>query len=246
MKDKKRFASTMLSLSLALKMFGRDLDEELQLVYWRALEDLSDDEFERAAAILILRETEFPQPALFLEVARPKADGAAEAFRLMCKAWFAGKEYDPESGSSWSAIKIRAALGEGAYEAFHACGGSEGFRLMDDDYHGPGIRRAFADSYQRVTRADPRKALPQPGDQLPALTSGEIIATAEAPGDADWRSQLWQIQKAQSAGAQTLLMRPQPLPCSAEEQAVLDRIGEKLAAKRAALVASESGAEASR
>lgn len=181
MKNKKRFASTMLSLAAVLKMYGKELTEPIQAVYWKALADLTDDEFEQAAAVLIRRETEFPPPALFLDVARPKADPAGEAHRVMLQAWNAGKQTIPGEGCWWSADAIRAEVGEAAYEAFHACGGSSAFRDIDNEFHGPRIRREFMECYERVVLTDPAKALPS-GPERPALTTGEAKRTALRQG----------------------------------------------------------------
>jgi len=159
----------MLALASALKMYGRELDKPMQDVYWHTLQDLTDEEFERAAQVLIRRETDFPPPAMFLQLARPPVDLKAEAHRVMCRAWFAGKTYDPEGGTGWSAEQIRAVLGVGAYEAFHACGGAKAFQQMDDEFHGPGIRRAFMECYVSTVSNDPKKALPQAEDALAVL-----------------------------------------------------------------------------
>ena len=60
----------MLSLSLSLKMYGRELTDPMRDVYWTALADLSDDEFERAAAVLIRREPK--PPVRFSETEHPE------------------------------------------------------------------------------------------------------------------------------------------------------------------------------
>jgi hypothetical protein len=169
----------MLSLASVLKMYGKELTAAMQEVYWTALRDLSDEEFQRAAAVLIRRETEFPPPAMFLEVAHPEMNNKAMAFRAMMQAWWAGRVYDPESGGSWSGEQIRAACGEASYQGYLACGGSSGFQQMDDEYHGPGIRKAFMECYTQQVRANPATSLPQPTDQLPALTTGQILARAQ-------------------------------------------------------------------
>lgn len=162
MKDEARFASVMASMALVLKMFGRELTADFQEVYWVALADLSDEEFQRAAAILIRRETEFPPPAMFLEVGRPQEDVKAVALRVMQQAWWRCKTYDPESGTGWKVAMIQESFGVAARQGFEACGGDFGFRMMDDEYHGPGIRRAFVEAYEQATRNDPRTALPSP------------------------------------------------------------------------------------
>lgn len=53
--------------------------------------------------------------------------------------------------------------------------------------------------------------------------------------EADWRKVLREGEERERAERLKDLKRPAPKPCTPEEQAVLDRIGEKLAAKRAAL-----------
>ena len=175
MKDRKRFGSVMLSLSVSLKMYGRELTDAMRDVYWTALADLSDDEFERAAAVLIRRETEFPPPALFLEVARPQRDLAAEAFQVLNRCLLL-TTYDPEGGTSWSGRQIQAEVSQAAYEAFHACGGAPSFRLYDDPIHGPRVRREFVECYQRMVRSDTQLALPGGSDRpvaaLAAYTAG--------------------------------------------------------------------------
>lgn len=168
MKDRERFAKLMLALSLSLKMYGRELTGPMQEAYWVALSDLSDAEFEQAATVLLRRETEFPPPALFREIAKPKPDIAAEAFRVMEQAMDL-TDYHPERGTYWRGQRIREELSEAAYQAFHACGGSNGFRDAESPYHGPRIRREFCEAYQRVTEADPTTLLPAPkAKALPA------------------------------------------------------------------------------
>jgi hypothetical protein len=175
MRDRKRFASTMLSLSLSLKMYGRELSGPMQEVYWTALADLTDEEFARAAEVLIRRETEFPPPAMFLAVARPQRDLAAEAFQVLNRCLLL-TTYDPEGGTSWSGRQIQAEVSQAAYEAFHACGGAPAFRLYDDPIHGPRVRREFVECYQRVVRSDAQLALPGDSDRpvaaLAAYTAG--------------------------------------------------------------------------
>lgn len=167
--DKKRFSSVMLSLSLALKMYGRELSAELQQVYWNALQDLTDDEFEFAAAVVMRRDTEFPTPSQLLEIAHPPAeDPVTAAARTMDKA-LSLTEYCPRTGTWWSGERIRHALGEAAYQAFHACGGSAAFRQVDDPYHGARVRRDFVECYQRVLRADPLTSLPASRTPMPLL-----------------------------------------------------------------------------
>lgn len=241
MKDRKRFTSTMLALSAALKMYGKECTTEMQGVYWSALKDLTDDEFERAAQVLIRRETEFPPPAMFLEVARPQEDGASAAHQAMLAAWNAGRQVIPGQGSWFSGDLIRSQVGVAAYEAFHACGGSSAFALMDDEFHGPRIRREFAECYQRAVAGDPGKTLPTEPTR-PALTTGAILqAAAEIEaGDSDWRTHMLAAEQAHRAERIKQLRKPEPLPATPEEQAVLDQIGAKLAAKRAALSSEEA------
>lgn len=166
MNDRSRFGKLMLAMSLALKMYGRELNELMTEVYWKALSDLTDAEFESAATILLRQETDFPPPALFLALARPRADLNAEAHRVMCQAMLL-TEYNPEDGETWRASHIREQIGEAAYTAFLACGGAAGFRDADSPYHGARIRREFRDAYQQSVQADPSNALPSPVKSLP-------------------------------------------------------------------------------
>ena len=216
----------MLALAAGLKMYGRELDEVTTETYWRALADLTDDEFEAAAQAILRRETEFPPPAVILAVARPRTDPAAEAHRMLARAWSVGREVIPGNGCWWSGEKIRTELGRAAYEAFHACGGSAAFRDLDDPFHGPRIRREFAEAWQRVVAQEPAAALPAPGaaPQLPPPAEPLVLRVA-AP----------EPQKALPP-----LTRPEPLPCSPEEQAKLDALAAKIREKREAM-ASPAG-----
>lgn len=217
MTDRERFASVMLSLSLALQMYGRELTKAMQDVYWKALAGVSDDELEAAAQIVIRSDKEFPSPARLLELARPPVESAAQAHRVMALAWEAGRQVIPGQGTWWSGVVIREKIGEAAYEAFHACGGSAAFRDMDDPYHGSRIRREFVECWRRVVMREPATAL-RSLEYRPALPAPAQPALAFKPPK------------------QFLpLIRPDRLPCTAEEQAALDRIGEKLEHKRAAI-----------
>lgn len=177
MRDRVRFAKLMLALSLGLKMYGRDFSTEFQEVYWTALGDLSDDEFERAATVLLRREVDFPAPALFLEIARPRLNANADAHRVMCQALLLS-DYDPEGGTTWRASRIKEEISVAAYEAFLACGGAPGFRDYDSPFHGARIRREFCEAYTEALEADPSKMLPAPSTkalpspELEALTAG--------------------------------------------------------------------------
>jgi hypothetical protein len=182
MTDKKRFASVMLSMSLALKMYGRELSTELQQVYWNALQDLTDDQFEFAAAVVMRRDTEFPTPSQLLEIARPPAeDPQATAARMLDKALMLS-EHCPHSGTWWSGERIRHTLGEAAYQAFHACGGSPAFRQVEDPYHGARVRRDFVECYMRVMRADPLTCLPVARTPMPLLAPYTTGIAKPIPG----------------------------------------------------------------
>lgn len=160
MRDHAAFASSMTALALALP--GREITEPMLEVYWRALTSLTDAEFQRAAGEALRRSKFFPVPAELLEWGRPHAvDPVATAARTLARAELL-TEYCPNSGTWWSGERIRKEIGEAAYQAFHACGGSPGFRQIDDPYHGPGVRKAFVECYLRVVRLEPRFALPTP------------------------------------------------------------------------------------
>lgn len=160
MTDRPAFAAAMAGLALALP--GRELSDALLELYWRALADLDDHEFARAAETAIRRCRFFPTPAELLGFARPpRVDSHAAAGRVYLQAQGL-TEYCPNTGTWWSAERIRATLGEAAYQAFHACGGSAGFRLAEDPYHGPRVRREFVECFQRVVAAEPQAALPAP------------------------------------------------------------------------------------
>lgn len=148
----------MLAMSLGLKMFGKELDKPLQRVYWQALADLEDGEFERACAQVLRTDSEFPTPARILAVARPPLSEAA-VLRVMNGAWWDGRTagYD---GVGWEESTIRTLYGEAAALAFRACGGSAGFRAMDDTFRGERIRAAFVEAYRAALARDPLAALP--------------------------------------------------------------------------------------
>lgn len=241
MKDRQRFSSTMLSLAAALKMYGKELTTATQEVYWTALGDLTDEEFQRAAALLIRRETEFPPPVMFLDVIRP-SNPTADASRALARAWELGKQVIPGQGCWWSGDAIREKVGPAAYEAFHACGGSSAFQNLDSEYHGPRIRRDFIEAYQSQVAAGPQRALPAP--TAPLLTTGQILLEAEAVkvGTLDAvRAEFLAQAAAERAAIIASLTKPEPLPVpTAEEQEALDRLGEKIAAKKRELAAQTS------
>lgn len=228
-----RFAELMLAMSLSLKLYGRELSKEMQDAYWAALRDMSDAEFERAAMVLLRRETEFPPPSLFLEVARPV--DSADAHRAMIRAWNAGRQIIPGEGSWWSGEAIRAAEGEAAYQAFHACGGSAAFRDMDDPFHGPRIRREWAECWQQQVRDEPAKALPAPRPvALPAAPEERVTIP---PGTDPCGDALRTALRADRASRILEFKRPEPAPCPPETATAFARLGEKIAAKRAQLAA---------
>lgn len=245
MKDEARFASVMASMALVLPMFGRELTPDLQEIYWQALAALSDDEFETAAHALMRTETQFPPPARFLDVIRP-TNLTADATRALGRAWDLGKQVLPGQGCWWSGDAIREKVGQAAYEAFHACGGSSAFRDLDSEYHGPGIRKAFVEAYRNQVAADPDRALPLPKPELPQLSTGQVLlAGDQAP--AAQRSLLDEFRAVESehrAAVIATLTKPEPLPVpTPEEKETLDRLGEKIAAKRRQLAALTSRPE---
>lgn len=228
----------MLSLAVSLKMYGRELTDPMRDVYWRALATLTDDDFERAAEIILRSDTDFPPPARFLDVLRPDAE--AEAGRALARAWMLGKEVLPGEGCWWSAEKIRAEVGPAAAEAFHACGGSSAFKDVDSEYHGAGIRKAFIAAYRREVQLDVARALPA-GPNTPALTTGQLLALASGmvkPETLDAvRAEVTAQPAAARAAVIATLTKPEPTPTNDEEQAALDRLGEKIEAKRRELAA---------
>lgn len=247
MKNRERFASTMLSMSLVLKMFGKEFDNAFQEVYWNALAPLTDVDFQRAAEILMRRETEFPPPALFFEVLRTE-DAGAQAHRALMAAWNHGKQTIPGEGCWWSGALILEHVGPAAHEAFHACGGSTAFRDMDSEYHGPRIRREFVESYRASVAIDPARALPA-GPQAPLLTTGQLLLEAEAlqvsPETLDQvRADFLAQQSDDRRDLALPFTRYAPAPCTPEEQAQLDALGEKIAAKRRELAAQPPGGTA--
>ena len=244
MNDRARFASTMASLALSLPMYGRTLTRELQEVYWAALRGLSDAEFQRAAEVLLTTEKEFPPPARFFAVLL-EGDPQADAQRALNAAWRAGRQLTPGQGSWWSGPAILAQVGRAAYEAFHACGGSAAFALVDSEFHGPGIRKAWAEAYRNQVEADPMRALPAPRvealppgpDQL--ALEGEVGAAAEP---FDWRAMLREGERRLRDAEIAALRKPKPGPVeSAAEQEQLDALGEKLAAKRRQMAPTTDG-----
>lgn len=248
MKDEARFASIMASMALVLPMFGRELTADLQEIYWRALATLTDEEFETAAHALMRTETQFPPPARFLDVIRP-TNLTAEANRALARAWDLGKQVMPGHGCWWSGDAIREKVGPAAYEAFHACGGSSAFQQLDSEYHGAGIRKLFVEAYRSQVAAAPERALPAPSPETQLLTAGQVLALAAGrvkPETLDAvRAEVLSQPAAERAAIIATLTKPEPLPPrSAEEQAALDALGEKIAAKRRELAASQSTGDA--
>lgn len=180
MNDRAAFASTLLAMSLAMKMYGRELTGELQKVYWKALEPLSDAEFQRAAEILLRRETEFPPPALFLEAARPSGDPAALAGAAL-RAVIICQGKHPRSREWYAGAHVQRDLGEAAYQAFHAAGGYQAIEEASDEYHGPGIRRRFMECYERIIKVDPAAATPPPALPPPPPEMARITAGIGRP-----------------------------------------------------------------
>lgn len=178
--DRAAFGSTLLGLSLALKMYGRELTPEMQRVYWLALQDLTDAEFQAAAMHLAKTCTDFPTPSQFLDVIHPAVAKDAAAYAVMCAALLC-TDYNPEDGSTWRRATIRAKISPAAEEAFIACGGAASFRLVDSEFHGPKIRAAFCDTYTALVTRDPKSALPEP--QLPLLQADTMEALTAGIGD---------------------------------------------------------------
>lgn len=166
MKDRERFGSLMLSLSIGLKMYGRELDKPMQAVYWKALADLDDASFERACTTILRTDSDFPPVSRILAVARPSIPDAA-ILRVMNGAWLEAKELASD-GIWWRESTVRERFGLAAARAFRACGGSAGFRAMDDERRGDRIKAAFIETYRREVELDPVSALPE-GDTKAAV-----------------------------------------------------------------------------
>jgi hypothetical protein len=170
--DRAAFTSAMAALATALPA-SRPITEATYEVYWRACGELSDAEFQRGAEACLRRCRFFPVPAELLEAGRPAVDPAAEAGRALQRA-VRLSEYSPVIGTWYSAERIRHELGEAAYQAFHACGGSSALRQLDDEFHGARVRKDFVECFIRIARRDRRLALPEPRE--PDLTPEPVRA----------------------------------------------------------------------
>lgn len=154
-----RLAEAMGAWWLAL-VYRTPLSPELIDLYAIVLSDLTDDELDRASVGILRGEKYVPEPATVLRYARPEE--ATEAARAL-DAIVACSDYDPHSGTYWSARRIERELGTLAAAAFRAAGGSRSFRLLADEYHGPGVRREFLAAYRDIAKHHP---------ELRALSAG--------------------------------------------------------------------------
>lgn len=166
MNDRARFASAMASLAAALPLFGREFTTKFQEVYWHALADLSDEDFE-AAAMRCLRELkQFPTPSDLLERARPKGDDELAGARLFLSL-LRQPRYHPVRGDYWDPDEIERRFGRAARAAFTVAGGTVGFRAACDPEKERFIRRDFVSTFRRVVADDPTAARPDPVPELP-------------------------------------------------------------------------------
>ena len=85
MNDRRKFNSTILSMA---SLFDKELTEDLLDLYWSALNDLSDEEFSKAANTVARTCKFFPKPADFREQIVPDVDVKASlAYDTVKKAF---------------------------------------------------------------------------------------------------------------------------------------------------------------
>lgn len=179
MMDRERFSSAMASMAATLPLFGREFSAKFQAVYWHALADLSDEDFE-AAAMRCLRELkQFPTPAELLERARPKTDDELLASRTFL-AILRRPRYSPGRGDYWDREEIESRHGRAAAGAFVVAGGTVGFRAASDPDKERFIRRDFVTTFRRLVAEDPTAATPDP---VPAVAAGSLRGLLQAVGD---------------------------------------------------------------
>lgn len=124
--------------------------DERNVVYYEALDDLSDEEVLAAAKLALKNERFFPSPGVLREFVRPKVSvdaaitsEAAAAYERVLSCNY----YTPESGAVWSYRQIRDEIGEAAAEAWAAAGGNSSFSWADET--GASIRfKRFMDAYR--------------------------------------------------------------------------------------------------
>jgi len=200
--DRARFASSLASLAAVLPMFGRTFTRQLQEIYWHALADLSDEDFEAACTRALRECTQFPSPAELLEraPARPKSDLellAARTFQLILR--------HPKRNDSgtlyWREQDLAERYGRAAGEAFVIAGATGGFRAAMDPERERFIRRDFIAAFIRLAKDDP--AALEPVEAQPQLPTGvqSILdatrrklsppATVLSFADADQRKAAW-------------------------------------------------------
>jgi len=167
--DRIRFANALGGLAATLPLFGREYSRQLQEVYWHALADLSDDDFERACARALRELKQFPTPSDLLERAPSRAHGALElqAARIFL-AIVATPRHNPARGSYWREEDVRRQHGAAAADAFVMAGATAGFRAASDPDRERFIRRDFLAGYVAAATADPSARLPAPAEALPA------------------------------------------------------------------------------
>lgn len=163
--------------SLAVNFRVALTPEQLSL-YWHALADLSDAQFQAACSTLLQRAKFFPTVAEFRTASEPYVPVAAVAgllFDAVC-----GLSHWTPGGDVWSPTEVSERYGPVACAAFHAAGGSRAFAQEQGDKNLPFLRKrfveAYADAYAAASRGQdvlPSAALAQ---ALPGTPVGNLVA----------------------------------------------------------------------
>jgi hypothetical protein len=160
--SKEVFARGMAALALN---FNRDMTDELFVLYWAVLQDVPDEDLDRAFR-RVLQEDEFFPPtgrlARYAHQHRPPTADAAAVFERILGDYASGEHLIPRA--------VEERYGVAARYGFLAAGGIVAFERIGGD----GMERArefalkeFARAWAETTQADPRAALPGPANQLP-------------------------------------------------------------------------------
>ena len=160
-------ATILKALALLQATFPRELSDTMTEVYRAALDDLTDEQIQRATAACIRECTFFPVPAEIRKRAGiPKQ--SLDVHGVIAAIQSLG-EYSPHGWQYPSAARIRERLGAAAAEAYGTVGHG---RLYSENETTRGIaERDFSEAFRAAVAGDPTSSRPTlaSGPMHPAL-----------------------------------------------------------------------------
>lgn len=167
MATKETFTRGMAALAMN---FNREITSELVELYWAILQELTDEELDRAFQTSMRKDEFWPPTARLLRYARTpvpaKASGAL-VFQEIVDSYFRGRHLDPR--------QIAQVYGNEARAAFIAAGGVIAFKNCGTEASAQWVRKSFLEAWEEMAEAG------APMD-APMLTDGEasgVLAQVE-------------------------------------------------------------------